>query len=39
MNLKVEPDGKILNTCIPPIHGEADCSGYFDGDSVFYYNT
>ena len=35
---KVEPDGRILNTCNSQIHGSADCSGYFEGDSVFYYN-
>lgn len=36
---KVESDGKILNTCEAQNHGSADCSGYFEGNSVLHYNT
>lgn len=41
-NLKVEPDGQILNTCEPPLyplHSSNTCSGYFEGDSIFHYET
>jgi hypothetical protein len=39
---KVEKDGTILNTCNPPIyppHSSSSCSGYFEGDSVFHYES
>lgn len=37
-DLKVESDGKILNTCNPKSAGEcADCSGNFIGDSILFY--
>ncbi len=39
---KVEPDGQILNTCEPPsypIHYQSRCQGFFEGDSIFYYET
>lgn len=39
---KVEPDGQILNTCEPPsypLHYQKYCSGYFEGDSIFHYET
>jgi len=39
---KVEKDGTILNTCEPPEyppHYVRSCSGYFEGDSIFHYET
>jgi hypothetical protein len=39
---KVEPDGQILNTCEPPsypLHYQKYCKGYFEGDSIFHYET
>ena len=38
---KVEPDGKILDTCSDgaPLHWSSYCSGYFDGDSTLHYTT
>ena len=38
---KVEPDGKILNTCSDgaPPHWSVSCIGYFDGDSILHYTT
>jgi hypothetical protein len=41
LSLKVEPDGQILNTCGKgaPAHWSISCSGYFEGDSILYYNT
>ena len=41
-DLKVEPDGQILNTCEPSIyspHSINTCSGLFEGDTIFHYNT
>jgi hypothetical protein len=42
MTFKVEPDGQILNTCEPPsypLHYQKYCKGYFEGDSIFHYET
>ena len=36
----VEKDGNILNTCeAPQMHGTYTCSGYFEGDTLFHYDT
>jgi hypothetical protein len=41
IEMKVESDGKILNTCSEgaPLHWSVYCSGYFDGDSILHYTT
>jgi hypothetical protein len=41
LDKKVEPDGRILNTCSEgaPLHWSISCSGFFDGDSILHYNT
>ncbi|MEI6049545.1 MAG: hypothetical protein WCS03_11650 [Bacteroidota bacterium] len=39
---KVESDGQIINTCEPPsfpLHYQKYCKGYFEGDSIFHYET
>ncbi len=38
---KVEPDGRILNTCSEnaPLHWSVSCDGYFEGDTILHYNT